>query len=149
MTTELRLVNEAERGLDRRVMRTQLALGSLGAVISGAGLIWAVRQVQNGSLTLGDLTLFVAAVAGVQAGLGAQVRNIATIHQGLLRFGHHLAVLTIGPDLPEPARPLPLPRLTGRSNCATSGSATTRTSRGCSAGSTSRLRAAVRPPSSA
>jgi ATP-binding cassette, subfamily B, bacterial len=111
MLTELRQVNDAQRALDRRVVRTQLVLAALGAVVSGAGLIWAVGKVGAGKLTLGDLSMFVAAVAGTQSGLAAQVRNVATIHQGLLRFGHYLDVLAAGPDLPELPQPRPLPRL--------------------------------------
>lgn len=70
-------------------------------------------------------------------------------HQGLLRFGHYLAVLTIGPDLPERTRPLPLPRLTGQIELRDVWFRYDDDKPWGSAASTSRFRAAARPPSSA
>ncbi|NUR28022.1 MAG: ABC transporter ATP-binding protein [Catenulispora sp.] len=112
MLAELRAVHAAERGLDRRVFRTQVVLAALAGVVSGGGLVWTVLMARAGELTAGDVVVFIAAVAGVQAGLSGLVAQVASGHQGLLQFGHYLAVLNAEPDLtvpdapPLPARPL-------------------------------------------
>ncbi|MEV8637012.1 ABC transporter ATP-binding protein [Streptosporangium sp. NPDC051023] len=107
MLAELRQVNAAGRELDRRTFRTQMGLAALAAVVSGGGLVWAVLLARTGELTPGDVVVFVVAVAGVQAGLSGLITLLASGHQGLLQFGHYLAVLNAGPDLTTPDAPLP------------------------------------------
>ncbi|GAA3082694.1 ABC transporter ATP-binding protein [Streptosporangium carneum] len=113
MLSELRQVNAAERGLDRRILRTQAGLAALAAVVSGGGLVWTVLLARAGELTPGDVVVFIAAVAGTQTGLSGLVTLLASGHQGLLQFGHYLAVLNAGPDLATPDSPLPARPLQG------------------------------------
>ena len=42
---------------------------ALGRLVLGGGLVWAVRGRHGGRLTVGDVSTFVAAIAGVQAAL--------------------------------------------------------------------------------
>jgi ATP-binding cassette subfamily B protein len=69
-------------------------------------LIWVVTGTAGGRLSIGDVAVFVAAVAGVQAGLAALVSEVGGVYESLLLFGHYRAVVRSEPDLPVPASPL-------------------------------------------
>lgn len=96
-----------------REFAVQGALAALSAAVAGAGLIWAVLAAGRGTLSVGDVSMFVAAVVGVQGALSSLVESLADGHQQLLMFGHYTAVIDAEPDLPPPAarRPVPLPEL--------------------------------------
>lgn len=109
MVTELRRVDAGHRRVDRRELLTQGLLGVLGAVVAGAGLVWAVGAAGRGELSVGDVSVFVAAVAGVQGGLSVAIGGWAQAHQALLLFGHYQYIVAAEPDLPVlgPGRPVP------------------------------------------
>ncbi len=107
MVSELRAVNRAERRMDRREVGLQGMLALTSSGIAGFGLLWTVL----GAVSVGDVAVFVAAVAGVQAALASGVDQAARIHQALLVFDHYVVVTSAGPDLPVPARPRPVPVL--------------------------------------
>jgi ATP-binding cassette subfamily B protein len=111
MLRDMRTVQAADRKVDRRELAVQGLLGLMGAVVAAAGLVWAVTAARSGRLTIGDVSVFVAAVAGTQSSLGSIIRETATAHQALLTFDHYRAIVTAAPDLPvrpepTPARPL-------------------------------------------
>ncbi|GGT03415.1 multidrug ABC transporter permease [Planobispora rosea] len=105
MLADRSAANDARRRLERRELVIQTALTVLSAGVSGAGLAWTVFAAVRGQLTVGDVSMFVAAVVGVQGALDALVGAMATGHQQLLMFGHYAAVVDAGPDLPVPADP--------------------------------------------
>jgi ATP-binding cassette, subfamily B, bacterial len=111
MVGELHELNATERRTELRGLRGNLALSVLGALVAGAGLVWVVRGAATGSHTLGDVAVFVAALAGTQAALGMLVLRAAELHRFLLTFGHFLDLTRAAPDLPVPAHPRPVPRL--------------------------------------
>ncbi|SDI27943.1 ABC transporter ATP-binding protein [Nonomuraea jiangxiensis] len=111
LLTELRSTNDAERALDRRTLAVQGLLSLLGAMVTAFGLIWAVTGAVSGHLSVGDVAVSIAAVAGLQAAFGALVGHVAGIFQALLLFGHYLAVVRAQPDLPVPPDPEPVPDL--------------------------------------
>jgi ATP-binding cassette subfamily B protein len=111
MLADRRTANAAKRAVDRREAAVQTGLSLLAAVVSGAGLLWAVRAAQQGALSIGDIAIFIAAVAGVQSGLASIAGEVARAHQALLLFDHYLAVTTAGPDLPKATAPRHLPAL--------------------------------------
>ncbi|MBP2327580.1 ATP-binding cassette subfamily B protein [Kibdelosporangium banguiense] len=106
MLTELSAADAERRALDRREFAAQGMLGVLSAVVAGGGLVWAIFAARDGRLTIGDVVVFVAAVAGVQAALGMIVDKLATAHNALLLFGHYHAVTRAEPDLGESAQPV-------------------------------------------
>ncbi|MGA4991440.1 ABC transporter ATP-binding protein [Nonomuraea bangladeshensis] len=111
MLKELGTVNEAERDLDRRTLRSQGLMSLLGAGVAAGGLFWAVLAAASGSLSVGDVSVFVAAVAGVQTALTSIVSQWAGAHNALLMFGHYVGVVQAGPGLPVAAEPAALPPL--------------------------------------
>ncbi|MEU7230505.1 ABC transporter ATP-binding protein [Streptomyces chrestomyceticus] len=111
MLTERRTANAAKRAMDRRDITVQAGLATLAAAVSGAGLVWAVVAAQRGALSVGDVTVFVAAVGSTQGALATIAGELARSHQALELFDHYLAVTTARPDLPVAAEPRPLPVL--------------------------------------
>ncbi|MEU0569599.1 ABC transporter ATP-binding protein [Nonomuraea sp. NPDC005983] len=101
MMAERRESNAAETRMDRRELATQGGLTVLSAVVAGAGLWWAIMVARQGSLSVGDVAMFVAAVGGVQAALDTLISSIASAHQRLLAFAHYVAVIRAEPDLPS------------------------------------------------
>ncbi|GAA0932514.1 ABC transporter ATP-binding protein [Virgisporangium aurantiacum] len=111
MLRDMRTVQASDRRVDRRELAVQGLLGLAGAVVAAAGLVWAVTAAHSGRLTIGDVSVFVAAVAGTQSSLGSIIRETATAHQALLTFGHYQAIVTAAPDLPVRPQPTPVCRL--------------------------------------
>lgn len=111
MMTHLRAANTARRRMDQRELTTEGVLAVLGAATAGGGLVWAITAAHAGALTVGDIALFIAAVAGVLGGLQTLVQSIADVHHGLLLFDHHLAVVRGEPDLALAVAPRRLPPL--------------------------------------
>lgn len=106
-----RAVNAEKQAIDKRQAYIQTSLGLMAALIAGGGLVWAVLAARAGSISVGDVTMFVAAVAGVQNAIASMARDFARAHQAFLLFEHYLEVLSAKPDLPVgdppvPARPL-------------------------------------------
>ncbi|MEV1004795.1 ABC transporter ATP-binding protein [Nonomuraea sp. NPDC050202] len=111
MLGELRTANAARRRLDRREFVIHASLSGASAIVSGAGLVWGILAAGQGRLSVGDVAMFVAAVAGVQAALSGMVGAGVMAYEHLLTFRHHVAIVTDAPDLPAPARPRALPPL--------------------------------------
>ncbi|MFG1810799.1 ABC transporter ATP-binding protein [Streptomyces sp. NPDC049040] len=100
MLAELRTANTARRRMDRRELLIQAGLSAASAIVAGAGLIWAILAAGHGRLGLGDVSMFVAAVAGVQASLNIVVSAGVMAYEHLLTFHHHVWIVTAAPDLP-------------------------------------------------
>ncbi|MEV0565991.1 ABC transporter ATP-binding protein [Dactylosporangium sp. NPDC050588] len=111
MLDEQRTADAARRRMDRRELLVQGGLAGSSAVVAGAGLVWAILAAGDGRLGVGDVSMFVAAMAGVQASLGTVVSAGVMAYEHLLTFHHYVAVVTAEPDLPVPASPRPLPPL--------------------------------------
>ncbi|MER6150460.1 ABC transporter ATP-binding protein [Streptomyces hirsutus] len=111
MLTDRRTANTAKALMDRREALLQSGLALLAASVSGGGVVWAVLAVRSGQLSVGDITIFIAAVAGVQGSLTAGAGNFAGTHESLMLFEHYLDVVDCEPDLPVAAAPVPLPAL--------------------------------------
>ncbi|GIH19840.1 ABC transporter ATP-binding protein [Rugosimonospora africana] len=99
MTEEIGAVADAERRIDRGVLRTQTALAAAGAAVTGAAIVWAALRAAHGGLGVGQLSAAVAALTGLQASTGALVRALADGYRGVLAFTHYLELTN-----PAPAR---------------------------------------------
>ncbi|MGW5264944.1 ABC transporter ATP-binding protein [Microbispora sp. NPDC004025] len=100
MIAERAAADAERRGQDRRELTAEGGLGLLSAAIAGGGLIWALFAAAGGRITAGDVALLTASIVGVQAAVAALVGEVTTAHQQVLTFGHYLAVVRAGPDLP-------------------------------------------------
>jgi ATP-binding cassette subfamily B protein len=111
MLDQQRRSNREEARVERHDVGVQARLVTLTAVVGGAALLWAVVAARRGAITVGDVTVLVAAVAGVQAALAAMVNALAEGHEALLLYRSYLAVVDDEPDLPVPAAAPPAPAL--------------------------------------
>ncbi|WP_327347396.1 ABC transporter ATP-binding protein [Streptomyces europaeiscabiei] len=103
--------NAARRSMDRRELSVQFCLESLAAAVSGGGLLWAVDAARHGSLSVGGIALFVAAVTAVQGSLTALATQMSATAEALLLFDRYRTVTILESDLPLSDRPRPLPPL--------------------------------------
>ncbi|OPF79079.1 multidrug ABC transporter permease [Streptomyces antioxidans] len=105
MLSERRFANEATKAVERREMRVQTLLSVLAALASGCGILWVAYASRSGEISVGDIALFIAATAGVQAALAQLSTEVARVHHSLLLFGHYQAIIGAGPDLPVSETP--------------------------------------------
>ena len=108
MLRELSSANAAQAKQDARELRAHGALAVLAALISGAALLWAVSAAVQGELSIGDVSVLVAAVASVQLTAQALVARLGSAHEAMLLFQHYRDLAAAEPDLAEPARPRPV-----------------------------------------
>ena len=99
MRAERVAANDRAKRMDLREVRVIGGLNLLAALVSGAGLLWGVHAAAAGRLNVGDVIIFVQAVAGLQAGLAGIVREVALVHEYHLTIGHYLAITRTPPDL--------------------------------------------------
>ncbi|NUW32371.1 ABC transporter ATP-binding protein [Nonomuraea sp. SMC257] len=111
MLAELRTADAARRRMDRREFVVQASLSAVSASVVGAGLVWTILAAGRGELGVGDVAMFVAASAGVQAALNVMVSAGVMAYEQLLTFRHHVEVVSAGSDLPAPRDPQSLPAL--------------------------------------
>ncbi|MBA2813237.1 ABC transporter ATP-binding protein [Streptomyces sp. KM273126] len=111
MLADRRTADAAKQRMDRQELLVQASLALLSAVVAGFGLLWAVESARSGRISIGDVTVLVAALPAVQAALGSLAIDLARGHQAVLMFRHFTAVIEAPPDLPVPARPRPVPPL--------------------------------------
>lgn len=107
MLVELTAAHAVVEGQDRRDARVRGLLAGLTALVSAAGLVWSVWLAAAGSLSIGDIAMFVAAVAGVQGASQSLVHNLASAHHSVLLFHHYQEIESQPPDLPGGDRPVP------------------------------------------
>ncbi|HEY6313855.1 MAG TPA: ABC transporter ATP-binding protein [Streptosporangiaceae bacterium] len=107
MLDELREVQRASAQVDRRVLTANTALAGISALVTAGGLLWAVFAAAAGRLTVGDVSIFVAALGSVSTTLGMTISGAAMTYQALLLFRSYQDVLAEGPDLPARADPVP------------------------------------------
>jgi len=111
MLAERRTADAARRAVDRREVAVQSGLGLLAALMTGGSLLWGVSETYRGELSVGDVTLLVAAIAGTQSAFAALAHEAARAGESLLIFGHYLYVIEAPPDLVLAPDPRPLPAL--------------------------------------
>jgi ATP-binding cassette, subfamily B, bacterial len=107
MLVELSAAHAAVEGQDRRDARTHGVLAALTAVVAAGGLVWSVWLAVRGTLSIGDVAMFVAAVGGVQSSLQNLVTGLASAHHSVLLFDHYHEIETQAPDLPAGSEPVP------------------------------------------
>jgi ATP-binding cassette subfamily B protein len=85
--------------LQRRIAVAGIAAAIVSAVVAGIALVVAATGAARGSLSIGDVTLFTAAVAGIQSPVGALLGQLGRAGGSLGLFKHYLEVVTTAPDL--------------------------------------------------
>ncbi|MFE3108695.1 ABC transporter ATP-binding protein [Kitasatospora indigofera] len=107
---ELRAASAAERRTDLGNLLRRLPPSLLGVAVHGAGLAWAVHTARAGALSIGDVSVFLAATAGIQAGVAQLAGTGSAAYQASITFGFYRGLQLVPPDLsrpPVPATPPP------------------------------------------
>jgi ATP-binding cassette, subfamily B, bacterial len=105
MLGELSVSHATQARQGRRELRTHSLLAGLTALLAAVGLVWAIHAATQGRLSIGDVSVFVAAVAGVQGALQLIVSSIGTSHLAMEMFRHYCEIEQARLDLPVRAEP--------------------------------------------
>jgi ATP-binding cassette, subfamily B, bacterial len=111
MLAELRVIQRADQRIDRRQAAVYSLLAALAAVVAGGGIWWAVSAAFRGRLTVGDVSLFVAALGAASTSLTTIISDAGLGYQAVLTFGCYIDIVTQGPDLALADHRVPARRL--------------------------------------
>lgn len=111
LLTLYKRVNQAERALEQRALRWELWLSLFSSAVAAATFIFIVMAAFGGRLTLGDITLYISAVAAVQGALNGAIFSVAGLNESVLFHSYYQDLLALSPPLPvkiptQPAPPL-------------------------------------------
>ncbi|MFE3022281.1 ABC transporter ATP-binding protein [Streptomyces sp. NPDC059256] len=113
MNTETREINSAEERYERSELALQTPPAALGALIAAGGLAWLVHDALSGRFSVGDVSAYLAATAGVQGALSATIGHVTSGYHGLLTFRHYVDINRLPTDLPVRTDPVPVHPLSG------------------------------------
>jgi ATP-binding cassette, subfamily B, bacterial len=106
MLSELSEVQRASGQADRRTLAADATLAVISAAAAAGGMLWAVSAAAAGHLTIGDVSMLIAALTAAIGTLGGIMISAAQMYQALLTFESYREVLSSAPDLPVPAQPV-------------------------------------------
>jgi ATP-binding cassette subfamily B protein len=112
MLRDLGSASRAEAAVDRVAARLEIALGILEGIVSLTGVTAAVYLAVRGQLSVGDVTVLLAAVVALHMAIGGATDEVSFGYHALLLFSHYL-VLVEGPAAEEAEDGRPVPPLTG------------------------------------
>jgi len=107
MLDEMRVIQRAGQRVDRRQATVYGLLAALSAAVAGLGIWWAASAAARGKLTVGDVSMLVAALEASGAALAQMVSSATTAYQAVLTFRSYTDIVSEGPDLALPADPAP------------------------------------------
>lgn len=111
MQGELRTINSLELAVDRRQLVLELMSGSAGVVVAGGGLVLSILWVVRGSLSVGDIALYLSAVAGTQGSLAGIMQAIGQLTEAAGGFAQYESCVTARPDIAIASQPSALASL--------------------------------------
>ncbi len=102
----LRDTSRVRYTVERRGTAAQVWLAVLATAVTAGVTVFVVLGVYRGRISLGDMTLYLAAVAGVQAAVRSVVFQLGRVSESLRLFRHFDALLADPADLVEGDREL-------------------------------------------
>lgn len=106
-----RRVHRQERSQQLHEMRWRLGLGVISSVVASGAFVIVAIEAFAGRLSLGDVTLYVSALASVQGALSAIIVSLAGLNETLLFHSAFTELLALPQPIPISATPKPVPRL--------------------------------------
>jgi ATP-binding cassette subfamily B protein len=107
MLAAVRVATASECAIQRKIAFTETGMAVVAAVVSAAALIIAGIRVVRGALSIGDITLFIAAVTGVESAVGSLLGQLGSTTAALGLFSHYEAVVRFSTDLLSGSRTVP------------------------------------------
>ncbi|MER7788547.1 ABC transporter ATP-binding protein [Streptomyces sp. NPDC097640] len=99
---------DAELRVARRGILVQSGFALLNAAVTGLGTVIVAVGAAHGKFTVGDVTLFIAAAAGIQSALGGIVMQAGMAVEGIRLFGHYIDLMQTPDDLGPGSAPVPV-----------------------------------------
>ncbi len=96
LVDEVGAIQETERRVDRRTAVVDSGLAVLAAAVLGGLLVGTVLLVLDGHGTVGQVTLLVASLAGMQAAAAGLVSQAGAVDEGAMLLDHYRAVVEGG-----------------------------------------------------
>lgn len=110
MLDALRVAQGVELAMARRTAVVSIALAVLSAVVSASAMVIAALRAVHGQLTVGDVTLFTAAVASIQSAVVGLVGTAGYTLSALHLFGHYRSIVDTKDRLVSGSAPVPVLR---------------------------------------
>ncbi|WP_326808686.1 ABC transporter ATP-binding protein/permease [Streptomyces sp. NBC_01775] len=99
LVTALGDATSAELRVARRGVLVQSGFALLNTAVTGLGTVVVAIGAAHGRFTVGDVTLFIAAAAGIQATFGGIVTQAGMAVEGIRLFGHYTDLMETPDDL--------------------------------------------------
>ncbi|MEV8100270.1 ABC transporter ATP-binding protein [Kitasatospora sp. NPDC085879] len=105
MNRETFSIHVQEQRVEARQLRRQALLSMLSAAIVGTCVVWSAARAADGRLSIGDLSVFITATAGVQGAVLQVATAIGDGYKSLLAFDSFRMITVAMPShTPAPAR---------------------------------------------
>lgn len=98
-------VHQERRRQQKYELRWNISLGLLSSLVSSIAFVVVVLEAFNGHLTLGDVTLYISAVASVQNALSGNLFAISGLHESSLLYTYFTNLMTLPDSLPLTSQP--------------------------------------------
>jgi ATP-binding cassette, subfamily B, bacterial len=108
MRRDLASSNAAEDGIDRRSATVEGLLGLMAAVVTVGGVAVAATLGVRGTLSPGDVIVFLAAIAALHSMITSATEQAARAYESLIMFGYFQDIVE---DAPPEQPGLPVPAL--------------------------------------
>jgi ATP-binding cassette subfamily B protein len=104
-------IHRPERHQQQRELRWEAGLGTLSTLVSSSAFVAVVLAAFNGTLSLGDVTLYISAVRSVQDALKGIFFAISGLHESSQFYTYYLNLMQTDDPLQAAERPQPVPIL--------------------------------------
>jgi ATP-binding cassette subfamily B protein len=101
MLRELSAAHADQARHDRKEFGVDTALGATTALLTGIGLGWAVVQAASGRITIGDVSVFLAALVGVQSAAQSAIGRFGSARRSLSLYAYFQRIETAEPDVAD------------------------------------------------
>ncbi len=103
--------HEMKRYQDIREIKWQFPIYLLSKLIASGAFIFIAVQAVRGSLSIGDVTLYMGAVSSVQGTLSHIIFACTGINENVLFYRQYMRLMGLPSDIPAPEAALPVPSL--------------------------------------
>ncbi len=96
----LQEVQKLQQNQQMHEIRWQLGLIMISSLVGGGSFAIVLLQALSREVSLGDVTLYSAALLSIQAAISAIISSISNMNQSALFFTHYLSLVSLPPSLP-------------------------------------------------
>jgi ATP-binding cassette subfamily B protein len=104
-------LHEMKRCQDIREIKWQFPIYLLSKLVASGAFIFIAVQAVRGSLSIGDVTLYMGAVSSVQGTLSHIIFACTSINENVLFYRQYIRLMALPSDIPTPKAVLPVPPL--------------------------------------